>query len=110
MSDPNKFDLYKSGMGHYTHQNYDAALKDFVKALELDPEFADVHQSLGHVYEKLGDLDAALTSVKRAAEINPDDFLVHTSLSMFYQRVGMISEAEAEKAKAAELQAKQQTT
>ena len=102
-----KMALYKSGMTHYARQDFQAALADFGRAIEIDPEFADVHQSLAHVHEKLGDFDAALESAKKAVELNPDDFLAHTSLSMFYQRKGMIPEAEAEKALAAELQQRQ---
>jgi Tfp pilus assembly protein PilF len=97
-------DLYKSGMGKFVQQDFEGALTDFGQALELDPEFADVIQSIAHVYEKLDDMDKALEYAKRAVEVNPDDFMAHTSLSMFYQRTGNIPEAEKELAIAAELQ------
>ena len=104
MARPDKIARYKSGMIKFTQQDFTGALADFNQALELDPEFADVHQSMAHCYEKLGDLDQALSSAQQAVEYNPDDFLAHTSLSIFYQRKGMISEAEKEKAIAAQLQ------
>ena len=104
MTAPDKIALYKSGMTKFTQQDFTGALADFNQALELDPQFADVHQSMAHCYEKLGDLDQALPSAQKAVEYNPDDFLAHTSLSMFYQRKGMIPEAEEEKAIAAQLQ------
>ncbi len=96
--------LYKSGMAKFVQQEFEASIADFQRALEIDPDFGDVHQSLAHAYEKLGDYDSALEAAKRAAECNPDDFLTHTSLSIIYQRKGMIAEAEAEKATAAEIQ------
>jgi Tfp pilus assembly protein PilF len=101
-----KIALYKSGLSKFTSQDFDGAVTDFKKALELDPNFGDVHQALAHAYEKLEDFNAAVTSCKRAVECNPDDFYAHTSLSIFYQRVGMIPEAEEEKAIAARLQPK----
>ncbi len=101
-----KMELYKSGISKFGQQDFEGALEDLQKALELDPLFGDVHQSVAHVHEKMGDYDAALEAAKKAVECNPDDFLTHTSLSIFYQRKGMIAEAEAEKARAAELQAK----
>ena len=107
MTAADKLSLYKTGLDHYARQEFEAAADAFRRALEIDPGFADVHQALAHVWEKLGDFDAALDSAKRAAELNPGDFLVHTSLSMFYQRKGMIAEAEASKARAAELQPQQ---
>ena len=104
MGENDKIAFYKSGLGKFTRQDFDAALVDFSQALELDPDFADVLQAMAHVYEKLEDFDAALDYAKRAVECNPDDFLAHTSLSMFYQRKGMVPEAEEEKAIAAQLQ------
>lgn len=101
-TDPKAF--YKSGMGKFVRQDFAGAVEDFKQALALDPQFGDVHQSLAHAYEKLGDLDAALAAAQQAAQCSPDDFLVHTSLSILYQRKGMIPQAEAEKATAAQLQ------
>ena len=106
MAHGDKMELYKSGITKFGQQDFDGALEDFREALVLDPEFGDVHQSIAHVHEKLGNLDAALEAAKKAAECSPDDFLVHMSLSIFYQRKGMIPEAEAEKDLAAELQQK----
>ena len=104
MVDQDKIALYKSGMGKFALQDFAGALGDFAQALAIDPEFADVHQSMAHCHEKLGDLDQALSCAQKAVEFNPNDFLAHTSLSIFYQRKGMITEAEKEKAIAAQLQ------
>ncbi|MBI2504807.1 MAG: tetratricopeptide repeat protein [Candidatus Latescibacteria bacterium] len=101
-TDPKAF--YKSGMGKFVRQDFAGAIEEFKKAVELDPQYGDVHQSMAHAYEKLGDLDAALAAAQQAAQCSPDDFLVHTSLSILYQRKGMIPQAEAEKAIAAQLQ------
>ena len=97
-------EFYKTGMDRFAQQDFHGALEEFKQALELDPGYADVLQSVAHVYEKLEDFDAALEYAKKAVEHNPDDFLAHTSLSMFYQRKGLIAEAEEEKAIAARLQ------
>jgi Tfp pilus assembly protein PilF len=104
MSEHEKKELYKSGMMKFFQQDFTGALAEFDRAVELDPAYADVYQSMAHCHEKLGDLDAALSCAQTAVEHNPDDFLAHTSLSIFYQRKGMIPEAEKEKAIAAQLQ------
>ncbi len=107
MSATDLISLYKSGLAKYSAQDFAGAREDFEQALRLDPEFADVHHSLAHVLEKLGDLDGALASARRAVELSPDEVLAHTSLSIIYMRKGMIPEAEAEKALADELQRRQ---
>lgn len=104
MSSEESVALYKNGMGKFVQQDFEGALADFESALELDPAFGDVIQSIAHTYEKLDDMEKALEYAKRAVEVNPKDFLAHTSLSMFYQRTGNIPEAEKELAIAAELQ------
>ena len=104
MAEQEKIARYKSGLTRFTQQDFTGALEDFKRALEIDPEFAEVLQSIAHVYEKLEDFDAALEYAQKAVEYNPDDFLAHTSLSIFYQRKGMIAAAEEEKAIAARLQ------
>ncbi len=107
MSRTDLISLYKSGLAKYAGQDFPGARVDFEKALELDPDFGDLHHSLAHVLEKLGDLDGALASARRAVELSPDEVLTHTSLSVIYMRKGMIPEAEAEKALATDLQRRQ---
>ena len=43
-----KIALYKSGMIKFTQQDFTGALAEFDRALALDPQFADVHQSMAH--------------------------------------------------------------
>ena len=104
MKEQDKIDFYRSGLTKFTEQDFAGAVKDFSRALEIDPHFADVLQAMAHVLEKLEDYDTALTFAKQAVEHNSKDFLTHTTLSIIYQRKGMIPEAEREKARAAELQ------
>ena len=109
-SETDKMSLYRSGLGKYAQQDFAGARIDFEQALVLYPDFGDVHHSLAHTLEKLGDLDGALASAKRSVELNPDEVLAHTSLSVIYMRKGLIPEAEAAKAHATELQRQQDGT
>ena len=84
MTDQDRMALYKSGITRFAQQDFQGALGDFDAALLLDPDFGDVHQSIAHVHEKLGDYDAAIAAAKKAVACNPDDFLTHPSLSMFF--------------------------
>ncbi|MGE3317186.1 MAG: tetratricopeptide repeat protein, partial [Planctomycetaceae bacterium] len=48
------------------------AAREFTQALELRPDFPELHANLSHVYEQLGRLNVAVASAERAVELNPD--------------------------------------
>ncbi len=102
-----KIALYRQGMAKYAAMDFAGARSEFDQALQLDPDFADVHHALAHTLEKLDDLDGALVAAVRAVELSPEEVLAHTSLSVIYMRKGMIPEAESAKARATELQRQQ---
>ncbi|MBT3341833.1 MAG: tetratricopeptide repeat protein [Gemmatimonadetes bacterium] len=110
MSDPgdkdasDKIALYRSGMNKYATQDFEGARQDFEAALQIDPEFGDIHHSLAHVFDKLEDTEQALVSARRAVELNPEEILAYTTLSVMCMRKGLIQEAEDAKARAADLQ------
>lgn len=45
------------GFVHYLRREYPEAIRDFKRALELDPTFVPAHFRLAYVYEKLGRFD-----------------------------------------------------
>ncbi|MFF3323071.1 tetratricopeptide repeat protein [Streptomyces sp. NPDC002889] len=57
-------DLHNAG-------EYEAALADSLRALELDPASAAALHGRGRTHRRLGDLDAALCDLDRALELDP---------------------------------------
>ena len=51
--------------------NGERARPAFARALELDPERASVHYSLGEILLVEGDIDSALESFKRCIQCDP---------------------------------------
>ena len=45
----------------------------FRRSVQLNPDYADAHQGLGHAYLDLGRLDEAIQSLQQALSINPKD-------------------------------------
>jgi tetratricopeptide (TPR) repeat protein len=72
----------KQGLEHFHHQNYDAAIAEYTKALEIDPENAEAFDRRGHVYFQKGDLDHALPDFNQALTFNPRsaDAFLHRGL------------------------------
>ncbi|MEO1451900.1 MAG: tetratricopeptide repeat protein, partial [Bacteroidota bacterium] len=48
-----------------------AAVEDFEKCLELDPDYAPAHFMIGSIFEKNGDLQTALKRYENAAQLDP---------------------------------------
>ena len=71
MSEQDSISLFKSGMGKFARQDFSGASGDFGKALEIDPAFADAHQSMAHCHEKLGERLLAEAAYARLVDRYP---------------------------------------
>jgi len=104
----NKQDYYNQGMEHFAQERLDDAVTAYLRALEVDPNYADALHALAMTYAHQDKLDQAIDVAKRLITAAPDDELAYTSLSIFYQQKGMIAEAEEVGAKARTLGWKRQ--
>ena len=96
----NKEDYYQSGMELFAREQLDEAVVAYLRALDLDPDYADALHALAMTYAHQEKLDQAIETAKRLIEVSPEEELAYTSLSIFYQQKGMIAEAEEIAAKA----------
>src|SRR4030042_5342299 len=56
----------------YSHKGqYDQAISDFNKALEINPRYAEAYNNRGLAYDERGQLDQAISDFNKALEINP---------------------------------------
>ena len=99
-------DLYKEAFAAFTRGENDAAIDQFLKAVDAEPGFALAYQGLAEVYSRSERLDEAIQAIQKAIDAEPGESLYYTSLSRFLQRQGRIPEAEAAAARAAQLQAR----
>jgi len=63
--------------------------------LEIKPDYAEAHNSLGNTLNGLGRLNEAESSYRRALEIKPDYAEVHSNLGNTLTVLGRLNEAEA---------------
>ncbi|MDE0484604.1 MAG: crossover junction endodeoxyribonuclease RuvC [Candidatus Poribacteria bacterium] len=58
------------GSSSLTMRQYDQAIAEFQRAVEIDPKFKDAHLGLGKTYLKLGDIETAEKEAKEALEVD----------------------------------------
>ncbi len=79
------------------------AIKEYEKAIEINPKNVDAHISLGLQHSLKGDKKKAMSLWKKATEINPRSVDARWFLARAYHRLGMNAEAQKEWEKILEL-------
>jgi len=64
-------ELIEKGKFYFLNKQYNEAILEFQKALELDPRNARVLYNLGVIYESKEDIEIAKTLYNKALEIDP---------------------------------------
>jgi tetratricopeptide (TPR) repeat protein len=59
------------GIAYDKEGQYDQAILDYNKALEINPRYAEAYNNRGVIYRKKGQFDRALLDYNRALKINP---------------------------------------
>jgi tetratricopeptide (TPR) repeat protein len=101
-------DHYYAGIDFFGEGKLDEAIAEYVRALELEPKFADALHGLAQAYYAKEDFDRTIETARRIIELDADDILGWTTISRAYQRKGMVPEAEEAGNKARVLGWKQQ--
>ncbi len=82
---------------------FNEAVKSYKKAIDLKPDFPEVHYNLGIVLKNLGRLDEAIKSYKKAIDLKPDFCEAYYNLGNTLKNLGILDEAKKNYKKAIEL-------
>ncbi len=86
---PESFAVYFRYGGALMRQGtLDRAKDALAKVLDLKPDLALAHRSLGQIYLAMNDPSSAVRHLERAAEQSPKDPIVFTTLARAYKRIG----------------------
>jgi len=64
---------FQLGVLYYKTERYREAGAEFVRAVVLDPDFANARYFLGLLYDQAGDKESALDQFERIVRLNPDN-------------------------------------
>jgi serine/threonine-protein kinase len=79
---------------YWGHRQYENALTEFNRTLELQPNNADARAYCAWVYRRRGEWERSLADSKRAEELDPRDARIPTNIGVTYNALRQWKDAE----------------
>lgn len=76
---------YNLGVILFNNQQYDEAIVNFQKALELNPNLLHAYNYLGNAFQEKKQFDKSITYYQQAIQINPTDPTAYINLGIVFQ-------------------------
>ena len=83
--------------------DYDEAIEDFTKTIQLWPAYADAYYNRGHVFADKGEADRAIADYTKVTEINPTYVKAYYNRGNVYKTKGDIDRAISDYNKALQI-------
>ena len=91
------------GMVYYRLDDYDSAIEDLTKAIELDGKLSEAYNNRGTVYRKEREFDLAINDFGQAIELKPDYAEAYSNRGNAYDDKGEVDLAISDYSTAIEL-------
>jgi TolB-like protein/Tfp pilus assembly protein PilF len=89
------------GVFHYwSHRDYDPALRELDRAIELQPNNSNAMSYRAAIYRRLAEWERSLAEFNRAAELDPRDASIPSNMAASYANLRRWSDSEREGRKA----------
>ena len=79
---------------YWGHRQYDEALVEFNRTLELQPNNASARQFCGWIYRRRGEWERSIAEIRQAQELDPRDAQIPANLGAIYSMLRLWKEAE----------------
>jgi len=81
------------GLAYINRREYEKAIAEFNKTIELQPRYYLAYYNAGVVYQLLNRLDLARSSYETCLKINPQSFRAYYNLGILYKKEGELDKA-----------------
>jgi tetratricopeptide (TPR) repeat protein len=93
----------RQGFAYAKLSDYDQAMADYTKSIELNPDYFLAYLYRGLAYADVGEYDQAITDYTKAIELDPDYVFAYFYRGLAYADVGEYDQAITDYTKAIEL-------
>ncbi|MDH3576102.1 MAG: tetratricopeptide repeat protein, partial [Desulfobacteraceae bacterium] len=97
---------FKRGNSYLNEGQYDKAISEYSKAIEINPKDNKAYTKRGLAYGRRGQFDQAISDFNKAIEINPKDNKAYNNRGFAYSRRGQFDQAISDYNKAIEINPK----
>lgn len=94
------------GVAYLQRKDYDLAIKEFNKAIRVNPNLACVYGNRGNAYREKGDFNRGISDFDAVLRINSKDVLAYYNRGLTYHKKGELEQAISDYNKALELNPK----
>jgi tetratricopeptide (TPR) repeat protein len=94
---------YNRGNVWYYKGDYDKAIADYTKAIEINPQYASAYENRGLAWADKGDYDKAIADYTKAIEIDPKYAKAYYKRGLAWEKKGDLNKAKADYDKAKEI-------
>ena len=77
-------DWFQKGYNAGINEEYDKSISFFLRAIELDPDYADAYNNLGIAYYNQGNYTKAIEMWEKTIKLDPDLALAYNNLGIAY--------------------------
>jgi tetratricopeptide (TPR) repeat protein len=97
------YDYLDRGFIYSQKGQYDKAISDYNKALEINPNYVEAYNNRANIYYKQGQYDKAISDYNKAIEINTSFSYAYNNRGNVYSMIGQYDKACPDYKQACEL-------
>ena len=94
---------YVKGRELFLNKDYDSAIEQLNKVIEMDEKFVDAYNLRGNCYSALKKNDEAVKDFSKAIEIDPNNRGAFVNRGLAYKAMGKLPQAKADALKASKI-------